>query len=256
MLPKIGNSAAACRALLLVSRPRQVAMTLNGGFRVSRHGISQHDVAPASVNFATPNNPSPLSISSAVHSNMRLPYAPNPPVFDDAADAAVVERIAARRAPRPLQPLDLALLHAPPVADGWNAFLGAVRTRTPTLGADLREIAVCRVAVVNRAWYEWGHHAPLAAAAGVSPAGMAAVAEDVPLAVGDKTASLTAQQWAVLVYADEMTRRVAVADATFAHVRTLFDERQIVELTAVVGVARGDGSSSRCCRRCEKHVLT
>ncbi len=187
---------------------------------------------------------------------IRLAYVADPLATANESEEEVVARIRARRAPRPLQPLDLALLHAPPVADGWNAFLGAVRTRTPTLGADLREIAVCRVAVVNRAWYEWGHHAPLAAAAGVSPAGMAAVAEDVPLAVGDKTASLTAQQWAVLVYADEMTRRVAVADATFAHVRTLFDERQIVELTAVVGVARGDGSSSRCCRRCEKHVLT
>ena len=169
---------------------------------------------------------------------MRLPYAANPPSFEDPAEAAVVNRIAARRAPRPLQALDLALLHAPPIADGWNSFLGAIRTQTHSISADLRELAVCRVAAINRAWYEWGHHAPLATAAGVSDAGLAAVLQETPCTLQDTAAvdagSLTALQWAVLVYSDEMTRKVEVADATFAHLQTLFNERQIVELTGVV----------------------
>ena len=97
---------------------------------------------------------------------MRIPYSPNPPEPTTEAEAAIVSRIETRRAPRPLQPLDLALLHAPPVADGWNGFLGAVRERT-SLDAGLRELLICRVAVCNRAWYEWAHHAPLAARAGV-----------------------------------------------------------------------------------------
>ncbi|ERT01647.1 hypothetical protein HMPREF1624_02899 [Sporothrix schenckii ATCC 58251] len=169
---------------------------------------------------------------------MRLPYAANPPKFADAASNAIVERIAARRAPRPLQPLDLALLHAPPVADGWNSFLGAIRTKTDSVPADLRELAISRVAAVNRAWYEWGHHAPLATAAGVPEAGLQVALDEKPYALDDQSAvasgSLTAKQWAVLVYTDEMTRKVEVADGTFAHLRTLFEERQIVELTAVV----------------------
>src|SRR6266566_8747847 len=111
---------------------------------------------------------------------MRLPYIPDPPTPRDEAEAAIVRRIRARRAPRPLQPLDLALLHSPPVADGWNSFLGAVRTRM-LLPDDIRELAVSRVAVVNRAWYEWGHHAPLAAAAGVSEEGLAVVRCGGPL---------------------------------------------------------------------------
>ena len=105
---------------------------------------------------------------------MRIPYTPNPPTPSSSENADIVHRIQARRAPRPLQSLDLALLHSPPLADGWNSFLGAVRTRT-NLAADLRELAICRVAVCNGAWYEWGHHAPLAVEAGVSKEAMESV---------------------------------------------------------------------------------
>ncbi|TPX17602.1 uncharacterized protein E0L32_012082 [Thyridium curvatum] len=166
---------------------------------------------------------------------MRLPYAPNPPAPATPDEAAIVERIQARRAPRPLQPLDLTLLHSPPVADGWNSFLGAVRTRT-ALAADVRELAISRVAVVNRAWYEWAHHAPLAVAAGVADADMEAVKAAEPLTVSGRPGAggLTARQWAALVYCDEMTRNVQVRDETFAAVREHFDEREVVELTATV----------------------
>ncbi|KAL1878290.1 hypothetical protein Daus18300_002208 [Diaporthe australafricana] len=168
---------------------------------------------------------------------MRLPYVADPPPTTSPEDQAIVDRIAARRAPRPLTSLDLALLHSPPVADGWNSFLGAVRTRT-TLPADLRELAICRVAVVNRAWYEWMHHAPLATAAGVADAGLELVkARAGPLgdvAAGPAEGGLTDKQWAVLCIADEMTRNVEVSEATFAAVRALFEEREVVEIVATV----------------------
>src|ERR1700712_2195725 len=104
---------------------------------------------------------------------MRLPYFD--PEDSNASqkpeEAAIISRVRARRAPRPLQALDLTLLHSPAVADGWNSFLGAIRTKT-SLSDDVREIAICRVAVINEAWYEWGHHAPLAKAGGVSDEGL------------------------------------------------------------------------------------
>lgn len=50
---------------------------------------------------------------------MRLPYVPNPPECKDQDDQAIVERVKQRRGDRGLLELDLALLHAPPVADGW-----------------------------------------------------------------------------------------------------------------------------------------
>ncbi|KAI0528253.1 AhpD-like protein [Xylaria bambusicola] len=170
---------------------------------------------------------------------MRIPYVPNPPPTSTEEEAAILSRIAARRAPRPLQPLDLALLHSPPVADGWNAFLGAVRTRT-LLSPRLRELAICRVAVCNAAWYEWAHHAPLAAAAGLGPRALELVKRERWDALGDEEKSaaeddgLGPREWAVLRYTDEMTRVVRVADHTFAALRAVCDEREVVEVTATV----------------------
>ncbi|KAI0451660.1 AhpD-like protein [Xylaria acuta] len=172
---------------------------------------------------------------------MRIPYVPNPPPTTTEEESAIVSRIAARRAPRPLQALDLALLHSPPVADGWNAFLGAVRART-RLAAGLRELAICRVAVCNAAWYEWAHHAPLAAAAGLGPAALEVVRREGDLLrdVSDREREdarrdgLRDKEWAVLRYADEMTRLVRVDDATFETLRNLCDEREVVEITATV----------------------
>lgn len=174
---------------------------------------------------------------------MRIPYTTDPPPpTTSAEDAQVIERVRARRAPRPLQPLDLALLHAPPVADGWNSFLGAVRTRT-TLPASVRELAISRVAVVNGAWYEWAHHAPLAAEAGVSQKALDEVVKGRPgdLAVDSlvtpeerEAVGLGAAEWAVLRVTDEMTRHVRVRDETFAELRKHFNEREVVEVVATV----------------------
>lgn len=164
---------------------------------------------------------------------MRVPYVPNPPPTSTPEEAAIVERITARRAPRPLQPLDLALLHAPPVADGWNSFLGAVRTKT-TLADDVRELAISRVAVVNRAWYEWAHHAPLAVQGGVSEAAMEHVKAEGPVALDARPEGLAEEQWASVVLADEMTRNVQVSDETFAKVKALFGDKKTVELVATV----------------------
>ena len=164
---------------------------------------------------------------------MRLPYsdptAPNS--FTDPEDAAIVERVRARRAPRPLQPLDLTLLHSPAVADGWNSFIGAIRTKT-TLSDDVREIAICRIAVLNEAWYEWMHHAPLAEKGGVSTEGMKELEHRDPKDEGDS--SLSPKQWAVVRYADAMTTTVSVKDETFQELKPHFSDQEIVELTATV----------------------
>ncbi|KAG5978928.1 hypothetical protein E4U55_005760 [Claviceps digitariae] len=165
---------------------------------------------------------------------MRLPYVPNPPPASSPQNAAIIERIQQRRAPRSLQSLDLALLHSPPLADGWNAFLGAVRTRTH-LSADLRELAISRVAVCNQAWYEWKHHAPLALAAGVSKDALEHLLQQQgPLTGLDTPPLFSDRQWAVLVYTDEMTRNVHVRDETFARLTSLFHDREVVEITGTI----------------------
>ncbi|PWY69746.1 hypothetical protein BO70DRAFT_365678 [Aspergillus heteromorphus CBS 117.55] len=169
---------------------------------------------------------------------MRLPYAPSSPPTADPATEDIYTRIAARRHPRPLIPLDLSLLHSPPVADGWNSFLGAIRTQT-VIDQGLLELAVCRVAVLTTAIYEWNAHAPLALKGGIRPEELQAVRTLSSLADGAVEASealeqsvLTAQQKAIVRYADEMTRTVRVRDETFAGLQqTGFSDREIVELT-------------------------
>jgi alkylhydroperoxidase family enzyme len=166
---------------------------------------------------------------------MRLPYVPNPPPTTTEVEAAIVARVAARRHPRPLQPLDLTLLHSLPVADGWNSFLGAVRTQT-TLSDDIREIAISRVAVLNGALYEWEHHAPLARKGGVSEEGIKVLGMGGE-ATGDQKA-LSERQWAVVRYTDAMTRGIRVSDEVFGELKKHFNDREVVEITATVCFAK------------------
>ncbi|MFZ0752393.1 MAG: hypothetical protein WAN00_01385, partial [Trebonia sp.] len=69
-----------------------------------------------------------------------------------APDGDVTDRIRQRRGGK-LTALDGVLLHSPPFADGWNGMLGAVRGAS-TLPADIRELAILRVASRNGADYE------------------------------------------------------------------------------------------------------
>lgn len=99
---------------------------------------------------------------------MRLPYRPRTLDTDNNNAAAVASEplqeayttLAARRAPQPLLALDQTLLHSPAVATGWSAFFGAIRTGT-SLGADVRELIICRIATLNGAPYEWDQHVGL-----------------------------------------------------------------------------------------------
>lgn len=165
---------------------------------------------------------------------MRLPYVDPTDAgkFSSSEAADVVERVRQRRHPRPLQPLDLTLLHSPAFADGWNSFIGAVRSKL-TLADDVREIAICRVAIRNRAWYEWHHHAPLAKASGVSDEGMAVLARDV-LPDTVEPSVLTDKQLVVAQYADAMTADVEVSDGLFDGLQSLFTDQEVVEITGTV----------------------
>jgi len=138
----------------------------------------------------------------------------------------VSERVRTRRGGT-LTPLDRMLLHSEPLADGWNTLLGAVRSRFE-LAADLRELAICRVAALNDAGYEWRAHAPLLVDAGFPEERLPA------LRAGGDPAALTAEQRTVVAYTDAMTRDVRVPAELFTEVRELLGDRGTVELTATV----------------------
>ncbi|KAF7670710.1 hypothetical protein GT037_011161 [Alternaria burnsii] len=163
---------------------------------------------------------------------MRLPYVPDPPNFTSEEDKAVEQRVRQRRGEKGLIALDRTLLHAPPVADGWNSFLGSIRTKT-SLPTAIRETAICRVAVLNKAWYEWESHSPiLESATDVTKDQVRAVLESTPREPLD---ILGPRLSAVLAYTDAMTLDVRVPDAVFEKLKEAgFSNKEVVEITATI----------------------
>jgi alkylhydroperoxidase family enzyme len=156
-----------------------------------------------------------------------VPYQPH----DLAEPRDLVAAIRARRGGKLLN-LDRMLLHSPPLAQGWNGYMGAVRTQL-AVSPKLRELAMCVVAVLNHANYEFHHHAPEFLRAGGTDLQLDALGhageEQADLSIFDST------ERSVLALTVEMTRNVTVSDATMASVRAaLPDDRQVVEIVAVV----------------------
>jgi AhpD family alkylhydroperoxidase len=141
-------------------------------------------------------------------------------------DAELLHAMRARRGGQLLN-LDRQLLHSAPLARGWNGLMGAIRGQTQLDGA-LRELVILRVAVLNRAPYEFAQHAPVALAEGLSQAQVDAVAS------WPQSALFDARARDVLAYADAMTLQVQVPQALFDAVRAHLNERDLVELTATV----------------------
>jgi alkylhydroperoxidase family enzyme len=121
------------------------------------------------------------------------------------------------------------LLNSPPIANGWEQMLSAVRNHS-SIPADLRELAILRVAVLNRAAYEFEAHVPHALAAGVGQKAIetlrTATVFDAPL--------FTESQALVLELTDKMTRDVVVPDALMVRVNARFNAQEVVELVAAI----------------------
>lgn len=122
------------------------------------------------------------------------------------------------------------LLNSPPLAQGWEQLLTAVRNRS-SLPANLREMIILRVAVLNRAPYEFEAHVPHALKAGLPHIKIEAL-RDVTLA--PDAGMFSDQERAVLNLTDTMTRDIAVPDAVFDPVRACFNDQQMVDLVATV----------------------
>ena len=144
-------------------------------------------------------------------------------------DPKLLEAILVRRGGKYLN-LDLALLWSEPLARGWNALLGAVR-REFALDARVREIAICTVARLTGAEYEFAHHWPEYLKAGGDDASRPKLAD--PLRASEDAAFGSDERLAMR-YAIAVTRTVAVPDALFAEVRARWSITEVVELTAAI----------------------
>ena len=140
-------------------------------------------------------------------------------------NADLLAGIRARRPDGELFDLDRALLRSVPLAAGWNALLGKVRTEL-SLEAQYKELIMLRVAALNGAEFEWRAHRPLYLAAGgtaekceaLRAPGMAALFDD--------------REQALLALADQSTRHVAVDAAVIEKLNALFGETKTVEAVA------------------------
>ena len=121
------------------------------------------------------------------------------------------------------------LLKSPSLAETWFAHVSAVRWKTHLSGR-LRELIIIRVAHLNQCQYALRQHVPqMAMKDGVTSEECEALSE------GPLPENLSASEQAPLHYADAMTRCGQVSAAEFDALRPHFDEREIVELTVLIG---------------------
>ena len=143
-------------------------------------------------------------------------------------DTELVAAIEARRGGA-LMNLDRMLLWSEPVARGWNAYLRALRQEI-SLAPFVRELAICVVARLTGADYEFHHHAPELRKAGASDAQLNAL--DDPDAAATSS-HFDEPQRAVIRFAIASTRDVKIPDATFDALKQRMSPTEIVELVAV-----------------------
>lgn len=153
--------------------------------------------------------------------DMRLP-----PAMASASAATAEAEQQILRSRGKVSPLYQLLLHSPPIASGWESLLTAVR-RQCQLAPALRELVILRVAMLNKAPYEFDAHTPIAREQGVSDEKIRALQNHI-------TEPFDARELLVLEYCDVMTKDVHVPDVLFARVRQEFDETGVVELTATI----------------------
>ena len=121
------------------------------------------------------------------------------------------------------------LLHTPAIAEIWLDLINAVRWKVD-LDGRLREVVIIRIGYLNRCSYVVKQHVPQHSA----PEGLTQEECD---ALADWRASsfFNARERAALAFTDASTREVDVPDAAFEALRGHFGERQIVELTILIG---------------------
>lgn len=121
------------------------------------------------------------------------------------------------------------LLNSPPMAQGWEQLLTAVRHHN-TLDAIDRELIIVRVAVLNGARFEYDAHVPIALAAGATQASIDTVSD--PARAVDQLPEGTR---ALIDLTDTMTRDIRVPDALYERVRGHYTERQVLDAMVTIG---------------------
>ena len=155
----------------------------------------------------------------------RLPDIESGPLSD--RQRAVFDRIRSGPRGEVVGPLRV-WLHSPDLADLAQA-LGQYARYDSSLPTRLSELAILVTARIWSSGFEWAHHAPIAEAAGLAPAAVAAIGRAEVPALGDP------RDAAVFAFAVELQRDRAVSDTTFATALDTLGTHGIVDLLGVCG---------------------
>ncbi|WP_322094317.1 carboxymuconolactone decarboxylase family protein [Paraburkholderia bannensis] len=146
-------------------------------------------------------------------------------------DDVPADLLAGMRARRPngeLIGIDRILLRSFSLATGWNELLRRVRADFQ-LDLQLRELIMLRVAVLNKADFEWGVHYPAYLEAGGSVQKAQEVKTESPA-----SAVFDPQELALIRLTDQSTRNVSVDAEVIDELKGYFGESQTVEAVATV----------------------
>ncbi|WP_108646002.1 carboxymuconolactone decarboxylase family protein [Polynucleobacter rarus] len=155
-----------------------------------------------------------------------IPYLP----IDLKEPKEIVDAVRARRGGTLLN-LDRMLLNSPALIRGWNAHLKEIRENL-TLDDKYKEIGMCGVAILNRAEYEFIHHAPELLKAGGT---QAQVDEIRKIDTDAFNASLfDATELDVIALTVAMTRHIEVPVEVMERLQKTLGNQETVEMVAVV----------------------
>lgn len=158
------------------------------------------------------------------------PIIPYRQSFDPAAEE-VASLIRQRRGGHLLN-LDRMLLHWPEMAEGWNAFMGRIRGGNRVSDRH-RELAICAIAALTGADYEWHQHLPFFVAAGGTAEQVAALSNIADAAYADGV--FDAADQAVLALVTDCTRDIRISAGARNALKAAFHSpEEILELVMVV----------------------
>ena len=118
--------------------------------------------------------------------------------------------------------------HLPHIGLNWHR-LGNSLLMGEELPARLREIAILRVGVLTGSEYEFKQHFAIGLRTGLTQAQINALRD------WEGFSEFNDEERAVLAYTDEVERDIKVKDETFATLRGVLGENEVVELTVAIG---------------------
>jgi len=183
--------------------------------------IATADTLPQGIQRTQSSTGASTPAEASSRKEPRIPLLP----IDLAEPADLVAAIRKRRGGELIE-LDRLLLYSQPLSEGWNHFVGNIRQHF-TVPQILRELAMCTVAVVNNAEYEYSQHAPLYIKAGGS--------EEKALLIRQPETSMynplfTEAEQLTIALTTQLTKDVKIEDMLFDRAVGHFGNEHLVEL--------------------------